>query len=340
MWWSWGVMRAMVGVCAFGFLLSACQTVRPLPPGMYYSHQEYKTFDGYKAMMGAIGARGAWTFGWSWGYVSVDSAIENATKSCKKNLTKYGVLADCKLHFIGDTNVRGWTDEKISAAVADYKSTVRSGGVEDTVASRLAKLSSEGQADVDDWKRANKQSALAISFSGAYGIGYDFSNLVGGAQKRALDGCGKHATDCLLVGENGVLFTEFGEETIAGSSLATALSAKAELERKAKVHQRASDRVVCLRAITFLFDPPYQWEDDVNIAHWVEEAQARGFSVADCSVVADDESNQAKTSRAPSTQAVDEDLRQKLTQIKALLDADLITEDEAADKRNALLSEY
>ncbi|WP_421781772.1 hypothetical protein, partial [Kiloniella litopenaei] len=52
--------------------VAACQTTRPVPPGMYHDQQKYLTYDDHKAMVGAIGNHGAYTYGWAWNHSNID----------------------------------------------------------------------------------------------------------------------------------------------------------------------------------------------------------------------------------------------------------------------------
>lgn len=114
-----------LGLCVF---LSACQTARPLPSRMYYHQQEYLTYDHFKAMYGALGAKGGWTFGWNWGSASVEKAMTGAEERCDSRRTTYQVLSPCTIMYVGDTYVRGMPENEIEAIIAEYSKGVSVNG--------------------------------------------------------------------------------------------------------------------------------------------------------------------------------------------------------------------
>jgi hypothetical protein len=124
-------------------VVSGCQTLRPVPSRMYSDHKKFLTYGDYKAMVGAIGARGAYTYGWSYDYGSVGAAIKRATKECESNLQKYSVMADCKIHFVGNTNVRGLSEPDVAAVIADYNK----GSAAETPATPSEPIDLSGKAD-------------------------------------------------------------------------------------------------------------------------------------------------------------------------------------------------
>ncbi|WP_417432081.1 hypothetical protein [Kiloniella sp.] len=101
--------------------VAACQTTRPVPPGMYHDQQKYLTYDDHKAMVGAIGNNGAYTYGWAWGYSNIDDALVRARKGCEKNRSGAEVSLECKVHFIGDQNVMSLSPEELEVAIKNYK---------------------------------------------------------------------------------------------------------------------------------------------------------------------------------------------------------------------------
>ncbi|WP_419905049.1 hypothetical protein [Kiloniella sp.] len=113
----------LLKIAVFGSLLlsvAACQTTRPVPPGMYHSQQKYLTFGEKKAMVGAMDTNGAYTFGWAWNQSSADEAINSAMSGCLENKDSYEVLGECKVHFIGNTNVRNFSEEELQLAITAY----------------------------------------------------------------------------------------------------------------------------------------------------------------------------------------------------------------------------
>ncbi|MCZ4281218.1 hypothetical protein O4H49_10550 [Kiloniella laminariae] len=113
--------RALLG--ATFLLISACQTMTPVPSGMYHDQQKYLTYRDDKAMVGAIDVAGGYTYGWAWGHSNIDSAIKQATEGCEKNRNTYEIRAACKVHFIGNQNVRSLSDADLKNAISNYKVT-------------------------------------------------------------------------------------------------------------------------------------------------------------------------------------------------------------------------
>ncbi len=114
----------LLKIAIFGSLLlsvAACQTTRPVPAGMYHSQQKYLTFGEKKAMVGAMDTNGAYTFGWAWNQSSVESAIESATTGCVEGRYSSEIIGECKVHFIGNTNVRNFSEEDLKLAIAAYE---------------------------------------------------------------------------------------------------------------------------------------------------------------------------------------------------------------------------
>ncbi|WP_417454690.1 hypothetical protein [Kiloniella sp.] len=107
--------------------VAACQTTRPVPPGMYYDQQKYLTYGDHKAMVGAIGNHSAYTYGWAWNHPNIDDAIVTAQEGCEKNMNSAGMQAECKVHFIGNQNVMSLSPEELKVAIKNYKAGRRVG---------------------------------------------------------------------------------------------------------------------------------------------------------------------------------------------------------------------
>ena len=107
-------------------IITACQTTSPVPPGMYELQQKYLTFDHFKVMAGLVTINRGFAYGWATKKGNVDSAITKALSSCEKGRKKHSFVEQCKIHFLGDRNVRSLSAAELEDAIAQYKNNKNS----------------------------------------------------------------------------------------------------------------------------------------------------------------------------------------------------------------------
>ena len=97
-----------------------------VPTVMHQDYQEYLSKSHYRAFAATPRpTRGfAWAAGWSWGYGTVEGAINGALENCQKRQEKYIKIFECRLHSVGDINVGGMSEEQLDKAIALYKSNI------------------------------------------------------------------------------------------------------------------------------------------------------------------------------------------------------------------------
>jgi hypothetical protein len=110
----------LVGVALVVLGLAGCKTTRYTPPQMQPGLQKYLTESDFKAMTGANGRGGGFSYGWAWGHSSVEQAIAASKKSCRKQAVKNMILAPCKLHYVGDKKVGDLSETEIQQIINDY----------------------------------------------------------------------------------------------------------------------------------------------------------------------------------------------------------------------------
>ncbi len=97
-----------------------------VPTEMYHDYQEYLSKSHYRAFAATPRPTqgSAVAAGWSWGYGTVESAINGALENCQKRQEKYTKIFECRLHSVGDINVDGMSEEQLDKAIALYKSNI------------------------------------------------------------------------------------------------------------------------------------------------------------------------------------------------------------------------
>ena len=95
-----------------------------VPPAMYDDYQQYLSKEHYRAFAATPRPSGqsAWSRGTSWGYGTVEGAIEKALERCQKGQKKYSKVFECRLHSVGGINVADMSEEQLDKAIEFYKS--------------------------------------------------------------------------------------------------------------------------------------------------------------------------------------------------------------------------
>lgn len=114
--------RQTVTYILFTGLLIGCAESGGINPRGWHFLSKYEETPDYKALVVTPSTRhDAYAMGIGQDSMSVEAAIDDAMQICEEGRTRVGAVPECRLHSVGDVEVRGMNEAELAAVIAQYK---------------------------------------------------------------------------------------------------------------------------------------------------------------------------------------------------------------------------